>query len=155
MTSADRRWSSSSNRSESSKFPDLDPLPNPREHLTIFEEESSNPGALKRTLSPNKANGVLHSERWQSRKENHNIWSNGHALPPAPRHGRQKSLSDAIRTIRTRKGSVTANAQEIAEALKAPVSFKLVVRIPLPTSELLTLTFPFRHSALSGISAPP
>jgi solute carrier family 35, member E1 len=43
-------------------------------------------------------------------------------------YGRQKSLSDAFRTIRTRRASVGANAHEIAEALKAPVSPKLIVR---------------------------
>jgi len=155
MTSADRQWSSSSNRSESSKFPDLDPLPNPREHLTIYEEDPSNPGAVKRTPSPNKANGALHSERWQSRRESQHLWSNGHALPSGPRHGRQKSLSDAIRTIRTRKGSVSANAQEIAEALKAPVSFKLIVRTSPTELASQADLFPFRHSALFGISAPP
>ncbi|KAG6030076.1 hypothetical protein E4U41_000210 [Claviceps citrina] len=42
-------------------------------------------------------------------------------------HGRQKSLSDAFRTIRTRKGSVSQNAHEIADALRAPVSPKLVI----------------------------
>ncbi|KAG5981174.1 hypothetical protein E4U54_006673, partial [Claviceps lovelessii] len=41
-------------------------------------------------------------------------------------HGRQKSLTDAFRTIRTRKGSVSQNAHEIADALRAPVSPKLV-----------------------------
>ena len=40
---------------------------------------------------------------------------------------RQKSLSEAFRTIRTRKASVSENAAEIAEALKAPLSVKLVV----------------------------
>lgn len=50
-------------------------------------------------------------------------WTNGQGT----RHGRQKSLSDAIRTIKTRKGSVSANAHEIADALKAPVSVKLIV----------------------------
>ena len=56
-------------------------------------------------------------------------WENSHNYVSVhtPKHDRQKSLSDAIRTIRTRKGSVSANAQEIAEALKAPVSVKLVV----------------------------
>ena len=130
MTSAERRWSTSSNRSESSKFPDLDPTTTSREHLTIYEEDGTNSLSGKRTpspIGPIKVNGSLHSERWQSRKENHYMWSNGHAHPPGPRHGRQKSLSDAIRTIRTRKGSASANAQEIAEALKAPVSFKLIV----------------------------
>jgi solute carrier family 35 protein E1 len=43
------------------------------------------------------------------------------------RHGRQKSLSEAIRTIRTRTGSISQNALEIADALKAPVSPVLVV----------------------------
>jgi len=43
------------------------------------------------------------------------------------RHHRQKSLSEAISTIRNRSGSVTQNAKEIADALKAPVSPALVV----------------------------
>ncbi|ODA77474.1 hypothetical protein RJ55_07103 [Drechmeria coniospora] len=43
------------------------------------------------------------------------------------RHGRQKSLSDAFRTIRARNGSISQNAHEIADALRAPVSPKLVV----------------------------
>ncbi|TVY36420.1 putative transporter [Lachnellula subtilissima] len=41
-------------------------------------------------------------------------------------HGRQKSLSDAFRTIRTRSGSMSQNVHEISDALKAPVSPKLV-----------------------------
>ena len=52
---------------------------------------------------------------------------NGRASNGGRPHGRQKSLSDAFRTIRTRRASVSANAQEIAEALKAPVSPKLIV----------------------------
>jgi len=45
-------------------------------------------------------------------------------------HGRQKSLSDAFRTIRTRSGSMSQNVHEISDALKAPVSPKLIVRNP-------------------------
>ncbi|KAL7964512.1 triose-phosphate transporter family domain-containing protein [Trichoderma sp. SZMC 28014] len=41
-------------------------------------------------------------------------------------HGRQKSLGDAFRTIRARNGSMSQNAHEIADALRAPVSPKLV-----------------------------
>lgn len=48
------------------------------------------------------------------------------------RHGRQKSLSEAIRTMRTRKMSVSQNAHEIADALKAPLSWRLIVRPPSP-----------------------
>jgi solute carrier family 35 protein E1 len=43
------------------------------------------------------------------------------------RHGRQKSLSEAIQTVRMRRASISENAQEIADSLKAPVSMKLVV----------------------------
>jgi solute carrier family 35 protein E1 len=43
------------------------------------------------------------------------------------RHGRQKSLSEAIQTVRTRKASISENAHEIAESLKAPVSWKLII----------------------------
>ncbi|KAF3358372.1 hypothetical protein VdG1_05448 [Verticillium dahliae VDG1] len=47
--------------------------------------------------------------------------------PQARGHGRQKSLSDAFRTIRSRQGSVSQNAHEIADALRAPVSPTLVI----------------------------
>lgn len=72
-------------------------------------------------------NGFVPIERWQPRKESAVYWGNGGVKGAGPRHGRQKSLSDAFKTIRTRRGSVTANAQEIADALKAPVSVKLIV----------------------------
>ena len=45
------------------------------------------------------------------------------------RHGRQRSLSEAIQVIRERNGSMSQNAQEIADALRAPVSPRLVVSI--------------------------
>lgn len=46
------------------------------------------------------------------------------------KHNRQKSLSDAFSTLRARSGSVTSNVHDVADALKAPVSAKLVVRNP-------------------------
>lgn len=68
-------------------------------------------------------------------------------------HGRQKSLGDAIRTIRTRKGSVSQNAHELADALRAPVSPKLVVcnndllsPLSLSLSLCLSLTLSFSLS---------
>ena len=130
MTSTDRRWSTSSNRSETAKFPDFDPSVNNREHFTIYEDGDSGHVPERYPsgdLGWSRQNGSLHSDRWTLRKEHSHNWGNGYARG----HGRQKSLSDAIRTIRTRKGSVSANAQEIAEALKAPVSFKLIVRMVL------------------------
>ncbi|CZT11822.1 hypothetical protein WAI453_003121 [Rhynchosporium graminicola] len=81
--------------------------------------------------SPTRANGFINgsasADRWQPRKDSglrSSAW-NGPASTGG-RHSRQKSLGDAFRTMRTRKGSVSANVQEVAEALKAPVSPKLV-----------------------------
>lgn len=59
------------------------------------------------------------TDRWQPRRDSRL----GHSS-----HSRQKSLSEALRTIRTRKGSVSQNAHELADALKAPLSPKLIVR---------------------------
>ena len=130
MSSAEPRWSTSSNRSETFKFPDFETSPAPRERLAIHEEELTQAESEKRGSSPSsfpRVNGGLHSGRWQARKDHHVAWANGQTNGVRSSHRRQKSLSDAIRTIRTRKGSVSANALEIADALKAPVSIKLIV----------------------------
>ncbi|KAK7747959.1 hypothetical protein SLS53_001211 [Cytospora paraplurivora] len=42
-------------------------------------------------------------------------------------HGRKTSLNEAIHNIRTRNGSVSQNAHEIADALRAPVSPTLII----------------------------
>nr|POE53315.1 putative transporter c83.11 [Quercus suber] len=42
------------------------------------------------------------------------------------RHAKQKSLTEAIKTVRTRKMSISESGHEIAESLKAPVSMRLV-----------------------------
>jgi solute carrier family 35 protein E1 len=67
-------------------------------------------------------------DRWQPRRESAlrtSGWTN--VQSSLGTHGRQKSLSDALRTIRTRRASVSANVHEISDALKAPVSPKLIV----------------------------
>lgn len=85
------------------------------------------------TLNPTSANGYTVSpvsdERWQPRRETRSKGasiSNGSASTGG-RHGRQKSLTEAFRTMRTRRASVSANVQEIGDALKAPVSPMLIV----------------------------
>ncbi|KAF2800474.1 ER to Golgi transport protein-like protein [Melanomma pulvis-pyrius CBS 109.77] len=107
------------------KFPPFQP-----DLLPTHEEE---PFGLSssRTPSPARAthsNSSAPSDRWQPRKDQRNGYVNGSAHPPPTRtgHGRQKSLSEAFRTIRTRKGSVSQNAHEIADALKAPLSPRLI-----------------------------
>jgi solute carrier family 35 protein E1 len=80
-------------------------------------------------LSTNGFVGAPAPERWQARRDSALRgagWANAHTGG----HSRQKSLSDAFRTIRTRRASVSANVHEVADALKVPVSPKLIVRQP-------------------------
>ncbi|KAI4280119.1 MAG: hypothetical protein L6R38_004692 [Xanthoria sp. 2 TBL-2021] len=134
MTTAttERRWShqsSSSAQEESCRFPDLEPTSS-RDYLTTHEEEGDRHRIKGRTPSPQTwsgLNGGPRNDRWQARKDHHIAWSNDHLSGTPAKHGRQKSISEAIKTIRTRKGSVSANAAELADALKAPVSVRLIV----------------------------
>ncbi|KAH7089553.1 triose-phosphate transporter family-domain-containing protein [Paraphoma chrysanthemicola] len=106
------------------KFPAFQPdlLPMPEEDFPFSSSRSASPSHTTQT------NGnPIPADRWQPRKEARFGYANGAAHGSATRHGRQKSLSEAIRTIRTRKGSVSQNAHEIADALKAPLSPKLIM----------------------------
>ncbi|KAF2084752.1 TPT-domain-containing protein [Saccharata proteae CBS 121410] len=84
--------------------------------------------SVRRSPSPNVNGTALPADRWQPRKTDSGRWGNG-SVPTAGgnRHNRQKSLSEAFSTIRTRRGSVSANAHELADALKAPVSMKIIM----------------------------
>ncbi|CAK7230688.1 hypothetical protein SCUCBS95973_007656 [Sporothrix curviconia] len=74
-------------------------------------------------------------QQWKPRKNstsirwnNNNNNNNGSATNGYGHHGhsRQKSLGEALHTIRTRSGSTSQNMHEIADALKAPVSPMLI-----------------------------
>ncbi|GAB7340784.1 hypothetical protein MBLNU457_7156t1 [Dothideomycetes sp. NU457] len=100
-----------------------------QEQLANYDEH-----AIRDSIdSPGPGPGLIQhqsSDRWQPRKSatfNPHIFNDGPTRTGGIRHGRQKSLSEAIRTVRTRHGSISQNAHEIAEALKAPISAKLVV----------------------------
>ncbi|KAI0832955.1 TPT-domain-containing protein [Hypoxylon sp. FL0890] len=75
----------------------------------------------------------LNGDRWQPRRDlsaSRGVrW--GSPLGPSagiPRgHGRQKSISEAFRNIRGRSTSVSQNAHELADALRAPISPKLII----------------------------
>lgn len=128
-TSTERRRSSVSSHGDTIKFPDFEQSLS-SDHLPPHLEEGEPSKHTSRIPSPRtlpKPNGNLYNDRWQHKRDNHVAWGNGQVKGPPRSHSRQPSLSDAIRTIRTRKGSVSANAHEIAEALKAPVSIKLIV----------------------------
>ncbi|KAF2861205.1 TPT-domain-containing protein [Piedraia hortae CBS 480.64] len=104
-----RRRSSSTHPAPTfAKFPDLT-----HEQLhTPFEEYEDAPPL------PNGIPTLHSSERWPVRKSRHGGGAG---------RGRQKSLSEAIHTVRNRQASITENAHEIAESLKAPVSIRLVI----------------------------
>ncbi|KAL1634002.1 hypothetical protein SLS56_002593 [Neofusicoccum ribis] len=106
------------------KFPAFQPdvLPPHSEGATI------DIGIPVRSPSPLKNGeiGFPPGDRWYPRKDKAARWGNGNA-GGVTRHGRQKSLSEAIRTIKGRRGSISANAHEIADALRAPISAKLIV----------------------------
>ncbi|TKX19456.1 hypothetical protein C1H76_8304 [Elsinoe australis] len=122
-TVTDRRSSSSATQSGRVKFPELTPEQLQNGSAVDDRPYSPSPGPLPDLTR-------LHSgERWPGRREQSlekSMWSNDRRYTGGTRHGRQKSLSEAIRTVRDRRGSVTQNAAEIADALKAPVSLKLV-----------------------------
>ena len=118
-----RRRSSSSRPLE--PFPPLGYSPESSRDSLALEEDWSEGKTSGRLPSPHKGNGSIYNERWQPRRDNHLTWANG-SVVTGPRPQR-KSISDAWKTIRSRKGSASANAQELAEALKAPLSIKLSV----------------------------
>ncbi|KAG9958475.1 TPT-domain-containing protein, partial [Aureobasidium melanogenum] len=116
----DRRTSTSPSPA-TFKFPDLsdETLQTTQEPI---ESNPASPMPQPLGLPPH-----LHShERWQARRGSHamNGWTPSGGT--VGRHGRQKSLSEAIRTVRGRRASVSQNAHEIADALKAPVSARLI-----------------------------
>jgi len=123
---------SSASRIQSFKFPN-----NGDTSLEKFPDHNDDySGQSDHHMSPNINNGQFNSsplhptlDRWQPRKESGlagTTWANNRSSGGSKAHGRQKSLGDAFRTIRTRRASVSANAHEIADALKAPVSPTLI-----------------------------
>ena len=110
-------------RTSMEKFPDLDTS-------DAFDQYD---GQHPRNSNAYPTGGPLSAERWQPRKDDRmrgESWTNGQ-LNNGRAHGRQKSLTDAFNAIRTRKGSMSANVHEISDALKAPVSPRLIVCEPL------------------------
>lgn len=103
------------------KFPEMESL------------DRQSPYAASPIRTNGYSNGTPVLDRWQSRPDSgfrESSWTNGQTSTGGKGHAQQKSLNDALRTIRTRNGSVSENVHEISDALKAPVSPKLIVRLP-------------------------
>ena len=117
------RSSSSSNREA---FPTLQPSWESNRDSLALEDADGDSRATARHPSPQQGNGSALNDRWQPRRSGHVAWDDGPGHVTGPRPPR-RSISEAWRNVRRRQGSVSANAHDIAEALKAPVSVKLVV----------------------------
>ncbi|GAM40620.1 hypothetical protein TCE0_039f13104 [Talaromyces pinophilus] len=85
----------------------------PIDAFPAFVDET--PEAATNGKPQEEQNGLDHT--WQPRKVGYK---------PASKHRPRKSISETITTIRKRNASMSANAHDIAEALKAPVSYKLI-----------------------------
>lgn len=100
------------------------PTSSPIDKFPPYEETIDTVGSSRPNASPSVK--YAPSETWEPRQS---FYSREHANDSVrnPKHRPRKSISEAITTIRTRNGSVSANAQELAEALRAPVSYRLIV----------------------------
>lgn len=131
-----RRRSSSFNppAAKPFKFPDLQTtteevlLETDREQTDEDYSRSASPAPLLNGLPA----GLHSSRRWPQRpnlSRNDSTLRNWISWAGGARRPKQKSLGEALKTVRTRKASVSESAHEIAESLKAPVSVRLVVGI--------------------------
>jgi hypothetical protein len=93
----------------------------PNERFPSFEDEPRRASLAQITESPVETSTPIVPEyRWPTR-------SNSQRATRGTGHKHRRSLSEALNNFRTRQGSVSENAHELAEALKAPVSYKLIV----------------------------
>lgn len=85
--------------------------------------------AVAGSTRPNRSGSVRYApnELWEPRKASFYSRDYANGSLRNPKHRPRKSISEAITTIRTRNGSMSANAHELAEALRAPVSYRLTV----------------------------
>lgn len=119
--STDLQSSSTNGSSPLDKFPPF------VDHLSSSPHDPPphQPSDARATLATTHPNNNF--DFWQPRKPGgHVLWEQSGRLP---KHRPRKSISEAISTIRSRNASMTANAQEIAEALRAPISYKLIVSV--------------------------
>ncbi|KAL4737072.1 triose-phosphate transporter family-domain-containing protein [Aspergillus similis] len=91
-----------------------EPMASPIDKFPAFHDEQFD-NAGPTTLYPNTTIRYAPSDRWDYKP-----------VRDSKRRPR-KSISETISAIRTRNGSVSANAQDLAQALRAPVSYRLIM----------------------------
>jgi solute carrier family 35, member E1 len=98
------------------RFPDFDTAFAPANGQTLGSRRQNGSGATNAAVA----------DRWQARRDSRVKWAAEDSQQKHVKgHGRQRSISNAIRHIRS--GSMSQNAHELADALRAPVSYKLIV----------------------------
>ncbi|ETN36332.1 uncharacterized protein HMPREF1541_08609 [Cyphellophora europaea CBS 101466] len=90
------------------------------ERFPSFEDEPRRTSLAQISESPLETSTPIVPEyKWPGR-------SNSQRVGRAGGHKHRRSVSEALNKFRTRQGSVGENAHELAEALRAPVSYKLI-----------------------------
>lgn len=100
-----------------------------KERFPSFDDSARNFNLAPLAESPSGVSpitSIIPDYKWPARKGSQKATRDGRLLSTRG-HRSRRSLSDALANLKNRRGSVTDNAQEIAEALKAPVSYKLIV----------------------------
>ena len=90
------------------------PMASPIDKFPAYHDEQFDLPESK-ALYPNSTIKYAPSDRWDYKPVRD------------PKRKPRKSISETISAIRTRNGSVSANAQDLAQALRAPVSYRLIV----------------------------
>ncbi|KAL4789379.1 triose-phosphate transporter family-domain-containing protein [Aspergillus venezuelensis] len=90
------------------------PMASPIDKFPAYHDEQFDLAESK-ALYPNSTIKYAPSDRWDYKPVRD------------PKRKPRKSISETISAIRTRNGSVSANAQDLAQALRAPVSYRLIV----------------------------
>jgi hypothetical protein len=97
-------------------------------------EDSQSEDRLHTVISPQEISPSSKTppvKNWPVRKASQRGWETRNCtVQHTSKHHPKRSVSEAFDNFRQRRGSITANTQELAEALKAPVSYKLVVSNP-------------------------
>lgn len=124
------------------KFPSFD------DTRSSFQQNAPAVSESPSDISPGAAPFTNQDFKWPARKMSQRLRD---ARPPGIYgHRSRRSVSEAINKFRTRQGSVSENAHELAEALKAPVSYKLIVSAPIPFFASADIDSNYRPSVSLG-----
>ncbi|PYH98348.1 TPT-domain-containing protein [Aspergillus ellipticus CBS 707.79] len=123
----------SSMRLSDLQVPAAVPIPHqmtsPIDKFPPFHDELYETTTESKEAHPNSSTSIRYTptDYWEPWKPAQLPQDLKHGVPLNSKRRSRKSISEAISSIRTRNASVSANAQELAEALRAPVSYKLII----------------------------